>query len=138
MLQFCFWLKNLILSLFREPDVYFYPLRPEFVESTYLLYLATKSPFYQHVGLQIIDSFNLHTRVKCGFATVYNVMDKSLEDRMESFFLSETCKYLFLVCLFLFNLYYIIQYVILKYFIFLFYFCILFILFIFLFISLSF
>lgn len=72
-------------------------LRPEFVESTYFLYLATKSPFYQHIGMQIIDSLNLHTRVSCGFATVHNVLDKSLEDRMESFFLSETCKYLYLV-----------------------------------------
>lgn len=81
----------------RVPDVSFYPLRPEFVESTYLLFLATKSPFYQHVGRQIIDALNLHTRVNCGFATVHNVIEKSLEDRMESFFLAETCKYLYLV-----------------------------------------
>lgn len=79
------------------PDVAFYPLRPEFVESTYLLYLATKSPFYQHVGREIIDALNKHTKVICGFATVHSVDDKSLEDRMESFFLSETCKYLYLV-----------------------------------------
>lgn len=91
-------LKILLFNnLFRTPDVYFYPLRPEFVESTYLLYLATRSPFYQHVGLQIIDSLNVHTRVSCGFATVHNVEEKNLEDRMESFFLSETCKYLYLV-----------------------------------------
>jgi len=47
--------------------------------------------------MQIIDSLNVHTRVTCGFATVHNVLDKSLEDRMESFFLSETCKYLYLL-----------------------------------------
>uniref|UniRef100_A0A914EPM6 alpha-1,2-Mannosidase n=1 Tax=Acrobeloides nanus TaxID=290746 RepID=A0A914EPM6_9BILA len=81
----------------KSPDVYFYPLRPEFAESTYLLYQATRSPFYQHVGREIIDAINLHTRVLCGFATVHNVLDKSLEDRMESFFLSETCKYLYLL-----------------------------------------
>ena len=34
---------------------------------------------------------------RCGYATVHNIFDKTLEDRMESFFLSETCKYLFLV-----------------------------------------
>lgn len=34
---------------------------------------------------------------RCGFATVHDVIDKSLEDRMESFFLSETMKYLYLV-----------------------------------------
>ena len=37
--------------------------------------------------------------VRCGFATVHDVLDKSLEDRMESFFLSETLKYLYLVSL---------------------------------------
>lgn len=46
----------------KTPDVNFYPLRPEFIESTYLLFLATKSPFYQRVGMQIVDSLNLHTR----------------------------------------------------------------------------
>jgi len=81
----------------KQPDVAFYLLRPEFVESTYFLYLATKSPFYHHIGMQIIDSLNVNTRVACGFATVHNVLDKSLEDRMESFFLSETCKYLYLL-----------------------------------------
>ena len=39
----------------------------------------------------------------CGYATVHNVLDMSLEDRMESFFLSETCKYLFLVSAALFE-----------------------------------
>lgn len=34
---------------------------------------------------------------RCGYATLHNVMDKTKEDRMESFFLSETCKYLYLV-----------------------------------------
>jgi hypothetical protein len=38
----------------RAPDVNFYPLRPEFAESTYLLYRATHNPFYLHVGAQII------------------------------------------------------------------------------------
>lgn len=34
---------------------------------------------------------------RCGYATMHDVIDKTLEDRMESFFLSETCKYLYLV-----------------------------------------
>ncbi|TMS38887.1 hypothetical protein L596_005513 [Steinernema carpocapsae] len=81
----------------RAPDVSFYPLRPEFVESTYLLYRATKSPFYLHVGREIMDSLNTYSRVRCGYATVHDVVDKTLEDRMESFFLSETSKYLYLL-----------------------------------------
>jgi mannosidase alpha-like ER degradation enhancer 1 len=79
------------------PDVLFYPLRPEFAESTYFLYQATKSPFYLHVAKNIIENINSFSRVRCGFATVHDVLDKSLEDRMESFFLSETLKYLYLV-----------------------------------------
>uniref|UniRef100_S4RM89 alpha-1,2-Mannosidase n=1 Tax=Petromyzon marinus TaxID=7757 RepID=S4RM89_PETMA len=81
----------------KAPDVHFYPLRPELVESTYLLYQATKNPFYLHVGQKILQSIEKHTRVRCGYATLHHVIDKSKEDRMESFFLSETCKYLFLL-----------------------------------------
>lgn len=80
-----------------EPDVLFYPLRPELAESTYLLYQASKNPFYRHVGRDIVRSLNKYTRVRCGYATIHDVHDKSLEDRMESFFLSETVKYLYLV-----------------------------------------
>ena len=42
--------------------------------------------------------FNSHSTPRCGYATLHHVVDKSKEDRMESFFLSETCKYLYLVC----------------------------------------
>uniref|UniRef100_A0A4X2KSB4 alpha-1,2-Mannosidase n=1 Tax=Vombatus ursinus TaxID=29139 RepID=A0A4X2KSB4_VOMUR len=81
----------------QAPDVLFYPLRPELVESTYLLYQATKNPFYLHVGMDILQSLEKYTKVKCGYATLHHVIDKSKEDRMESFFLSETCKYLYLL-----------------------------------------
>jgi len=47
--------------------------------------------------MDILHSLNNFTRAECGYATVHSVLDKSLEDRMESFFLSETCKYLYLV-----------------------------------------
>ena len=79
------------------PDVKFYPLRPELVESTYLLYRATRNPFYLHVGRDILHSLNNHTRARCGYATVHDVLELSLEDRQESFFLSETIKYLYLL-----------------------------------------
>uniref|UniRef100_A0A674AEJ6 alpha-1,2-Mannosidase n=1 Tax=Salmo trutta TaxID=8032 RepID=A0A674AEJ6_SALTR len=81
----------------QAPDVLFYPLRPELVESTYLLYQATKNPFYLHVGMDILESLEKNAKVRCGYATLHHVVDKSKEDRMESFFLSETCKYLYLL-----------------------------------------
>ena len=45
-------------------DVHFYPLRPELIESTYLLYQATKNPFYLHVGQEIFENINNHTKVE--------------------------------------------------------------------------
>ena len=75
----------------KQPDILFYPLRPEFAESTYLLYQATKNPFYLRVGEAIVESLNKFALAPCGYATLHSVLDKSQEDRMESFFLSETC-----------------------------------------------
>ncbi len=66
-----------------SPDVRFYPLRPEFVEATYFLYRATGAPFYLHVGRDVIKSLENHTRTNCGYATVHDVLDKSLEDRSD-------------------------------------------------------
>lgn len=81
----------------KVPNVRFYPLRPELVESTYFLYQATQNPFYLHVGGHILESLNKHTKTRCGYTTLHDVVTKSQEDRMESFFLSETCKYLYLL-----------------------------------------
>ena len=75
----------------------YYPLRPELVESTYLLYQATRDPFYLSVGVYLFDSIVTHARTECGFASIADVRDKSLDDRMDSFFLSETLKYLYLL-----------------------------------------
>uniref|UniRef100_A0A7M4F3L8 alpha-1,2-Mannosidase n=1 Tax=Crocodylus porosus TaxID=8502 RepID=A0A7M4F3L8_CROPO len=58
---------------------------------------ATKNPFYLHVGMDILESLEKYTKAKCGYATLHHVVEKSKEDRMESFFLSETCKYLYLL-----------------------------------------
>ncbi|XP_071490428.1 ER degradation-enhancing alpha-mannosidase-like protein 1 [Diadema antillarum] len=81
----------------KNANVLFYPLRPELIESTYLLYQATGHPFYLFVGSDIMDSIETYTKAKCGYATLHNVLTKTKEDRMESFFLSETCKYLYLL-----------------------------------------
>lgn len=78
-------------------DLPYYPLRPEFIESTYHLYMATKDPFYLEVGEMVIEDLNNRTRVPCGFASIGDVRSGRLEDRMESFMLSETLKYLYLL-----------------------------------------
>jgi mannosidase alpha-like ER degradation enhancer 1 len=74
-----------------------YPLRPELVESTYMLYQATKDQFYLEAGEQILSDLEQYTKTWCGFASLKSVKTKAKEDRMESFFLSETLKYLFLL-----------------------------------------
>jgi ER degradation enhancer, mannosidase alpha-like 1 len=48
----------------KMPDVYFYPLRPEFAEANYFLYKSTHSPFYLHVAKMIIENINEICRVK--------------------------------------------------------------------------
>ncbi|XP_059494118.1 ER degradation-enhancing alpha-mannosidase-like protein 3 isoform X2 [Stegostoma tigrinum] len=74
-----------------------HPLRPEFIESTYFLYKATKDPYYLNVGKSVVDSLNQHARVPCGFAAVQDVRTGNHEDRMDSFFLAEMFKYLYLL-----------------------------------------
>ncbi|OXH23230.1 carbohydrate binding protein [Cryptococcus neoformans] len=74
-----------------------WPGRPEFIESTYYLYQATKDPFYLRVGERVLKDLARRTKTSCGFATIKNVLTSELEDRMESFMLSETLKYLYLL-----------------------------------------
>mmetsp|Transcript_28463 Transcript_28463/g.74790 ORF Transcript_28463/g.74790 Transcript_28463/m.74790 type:complete len:793 (+) Transcript_28463:124-2502(+) len=74
-----------------------WPLRPEFIESTYFLYRATKDPFYLGVGKQMVDDLMAYTKVDCGFAAILDVRHKNHEDKMDSFFLAETVKYLYLL-----------------------------------------
>jgi len=49
------------------------------------------------VGKDIYKSLESVTRVANGYASVRNVGTGELEDRMTSFFLAETCKYLYLL-----------------------------------------
>ena len=71
--------------------------RPEFVESTYHLYRATRDPFYLHVGEMVLRDIKRRCWTKCGWAGLQDVRTGEQSDRMESFFLGETAKYLFLL-----------------------------------------
>ncbi|KAI0986334.1 hypothetical protein GJ496_004129 [Pomphorhynchus laevis] len=72
-------------------------LRPEFAESTYSLYKTTHDPHYLHVAKILLENIESQNRVKCGFAAFDHLEKKILQDRMDSFFLAETLKYLFLI-----------------------------------------
>lgn len=80
-----------------EGGLGWWPLRPEFIESTYHLYRATKDTWYLHVGEMVMKDINRRCRTDCGFAGIQNVVTGELTDRMESFFLGETTKYLYLL-----------------------------------------
>ena len=72
-------------------------LRPEFIESTYFLYRATADPHYLKVGEKVLQSLQKHARVTCGYASIKDVRTMQKEDRMDSFVLAETFKYLYLL-----------------------------------------
>ncbi|GMY24873.1 alpha-mannosidase I MNS5 [Fagus crenata] len=80
-----------------HPTEKYYPLRPELAESTFYLYQATKDSWYLKVGESIVNSLNLYTKVEGGYASIKDVTTKRLEDHQHSFFLAETCKYLYLL-----------------------------------------
>jgi|MDSY01.2.fsa_nt_gb hypothetical protein len=72
------------------------PLRPEFAESTFHLYTATGSEFYLDVAFELVHALQNISRVDCGFAAIADVRTHRLDDRMDSYFIAETLKYLFL------------------------------------------
>ncbi|XP_072918174.1 ER degradation-enhancing alpha-mannosidase-like protein 2 [Hemitrygon akajei] len=74
-----------------------YPLRPELIESAMYLYRATGDPTFLELGRDVIEAIEKISRVDCGFATVRDLRDHKLDNRMESFFLAETVKYLYLL-----------------------------------------
>ncbi|KAK9532843.1 hypothetical protein VZT92_010208 [Zoarces viviparus] len=76
-------------------------LRPETVESLFYMYRFTKDPKYRDWGWEILLSFNNYTKVPGGgYTSINNVRDPvnpGPRDKMESFFLGETLKYLYLL-----------------------------------------
>ncbi|KIM27368.1 glycoside hydrolase family 47 protein [Serendipita vermifera MAFF 305830] len=77
-----------------------YALRPEIVESIFIAYRLTADPKYRRWGWSIFESIEKHCKVPTGgYAGVYNVdeVPARQDDKMETFFLSETLKYLYLL-----------------------------------------
>ncbi|KIJ56728.1 glycoside hydrolase family 47 protein [Sphaerobolus stellatus SS14] len=81
----------------RLPSAWQYPLRPEFIESTYFLYRATHDTLYLDIGEKVLDDLESRSKVDCGLASIASLLTNKRDDRMESFVLSETLKYLYLL-----------------------------------------
>ncbi|ODV96893.1 hypothetical protein PACTADRAFT_21660, partial [Pachysolen tannophilus NRRL Y-2460] len=95
-----------------KKDFYIKPLdkhnlqRPETVESLYYLYKITKDPMYREWGYEIFRNFVKHTKVTQGgkednprYASLRDITlhPTVKKDNMESFWLAETLKYLYLL-----------------------------------------
>jgi mannosidase alpha-like ER degradation enhancer 2 len=74
-----------------------YPLRPEALESAYILYTLTGDDRYKSMGWDIFQRIVRWCRTDVGFAHMENVQTKEQADAMESFFLAETLKYAYLL-----------------------------------------
>jgi mannosidase alpha-like ER degradation enhancer 2 len=74
-----------------------YPLRPEIVESAYVLYRKTKDPKYLEMGWAFFESLVAHCRTDAGYTVLKSVVTKEKGDLMPSYFLAETLKYLYLL-----------------------------------------
>eukprot|EP01132_Coremiostelium_polycephalum_P005766 gene5766-7175_t len=80
-----------------QPGQKGYPLRPELAESLYYLYKASRDPIFIKMAKDMVWSLNNISKCECGYANIIDVESHMLSDQMESFFLSETCKYLYLL-----------------------------------------
>ncbi|KDO34966.1 hypothetical protein SPRG_01028 [Saprolegnia parasitica CBS 223.65] len=74
-----------------------YPLRPELIESTFYMHAATRDDTWRKAGAAFVASIERFSKTTCGYASIADVESRAQEDDMPSFFLSETCKYLYLL-----------------------------------------
>lgn len=87
----------------KEPGVYWsdptFKLRPEFVESLFYAWRFTHDKRYRVKAKKILDSILKYCRINGGFTTVEDVTSPVViyGDLQDSFFLSETLKYLYLI-----------------------------------------
>ncbi|KAF4347571.1 hypothetical protein G4B88_009927 [Cannabis sativa] len=72
-------------------------LRPETVESLFYLWRITGNKTYQEWGWNIFQAFEKNSRVESGYVGLKDVNSGVKDNMMQSFFLAETLKYLYLL-----------------------------------------
>ncbi|CAN1306066.1 Mannosyl-oligosaccharide 1,2-alpha-mannosidase MNS1 [Linum perenne] len=72
-------------------------LRPETVESLFYLWRLTGNRTYQEWGWNIFQAFEKNSRVEGGYVGLKDVNTGIKDNMMQSFFLAETLKYLYLL-----------------------------------------
>ncbi|KAF8637595.1 hypothetical protein AX17_002664 [Amanita inopinata Kibby_2008] len=74
-----------------------YLLRPETVESLYILWRVTGDFKWRARGWEIFKAIKRETMTSSGFASLKSVENSNKDDSMPSYFLAETLKYLYLM-----------------------------------------
>ena len=96
-----FDVNNPSKEIYVKPLDAFSLLRPESVESWFYLYRITGKEVYRDYGWSYFEALKNYAKVDRdgGYASVDNVDSKSTRkrDKMESFFMAETLKYMFLL-----------------------------------------
>ncbi|KAF8101042.1 hypothetical protein N665_0211s0031 [Sinapis alba] len=72
-------------------------LRPETVESLFYLWRLTGNKTYQEWGWNIFQAFEKNSRIESGYVGLKDVNTGAKDNKMQSFFLAETLKYLYLL-----------------------------------------
>ncbi|KAI9037907.1 glycoside hydrolase family 47 protein [Aspergillus affinis] len=96
--------KSLIESHGLQPGIYAIPdagyqLRPEAIESVFIMYRITGDKSLQDAAWRMFKSIDKMTRAQYGHAAIDDVRDPNAKqmDYMESFWLAETLKYFYLI-----------------------------------------
>ncbi|KAI4344474.1 hypothetical protein L6164_011696 [Bauhinia variegata] len=71
--------------------------RPETIESLFYLWRLTGNKTYQEWGWNIFQAFERNSRVETGYVGLRDVRTGDKDNMMQSFFLAETLKYLYLL-----------------------------------------
>jgi len=74
-----------------------YDLNPEIIESAYYLYYFTHEKKYKEMASLYFNDLMAYCRTDVAFTCIKDVTTKEQKDHMETFFLAETMKYLYLV-----------------------------------------
>uniref|UniRef100_H2T426 alpha-1,2-Mannosidase n=1 Tax=Takifugu rubripes TaxID=31033 RepID=H2T426_TAKRU len=77
----------------------YYILRPEVIESYMYMWRLTHDPKYREWGWEAVQALEQHCRVEFGFSGIRDVYTTAVshDNMQQSFFLSETLKYLYLL-----------------------------------------
>lgn len=77
----------------------YYLLRPEAIESVFIMYRLTGDDYWREKGWKMFEAITRYTRTEYGHSAIFDVTTETprLRNGMESFWLAETLKYFYLL-----------------------------------------